>query len=534
MGAINDLNNKIKGLLGKLDKSAANAASISSAIDSSRASPKALEAAIKAETRERNEAAKALAAETAEKRAMLPAIRAQGKLSAFTLRTEEQQARAYQSSSRLGIGSGTSSGGATGGALGRSLGPMSAAFAVAALAVKATINTVGGLAAVGQRGDLADSQRHNLMLESIPILGGFVKSIREASNALAGTTERIRLMTVAFENARAAVGPAGEAERHIQELNASFGLAQTRRLAIGENPYAAIPSFDRTTVGGQTAFNQYQRTQPILEAATNAVREAQATRENAAMLWRQREENRGNLGIALGTRNAAIAAADVRGRRYNQASPAERVRLSGAAILAGEQAGQARQTFETSDQAARAANTEALDRERDARKALVGILTDELSRHREQAAMTRQNEGRFGTMGPGGRMRAINALRLEQRYGFGNLPIEQQQTLSGAFPEYGQLRSQEFGATTPEYQEALQRGALSGTGRSRAEDFYRDQQITANIRNTINLDTEQLANFIVAGLGRDLGPIIHSIQSRATDAALRVISERQMAVAGQN
>lgn len=149
---------------------------------------------------------------------------------------------------------------------------------------------------------LSSRQRQERVSESIPLLGGIAKSVREFGEAVNGVTDRLRRNAIDMDRFRT-LQPIAAGMLHQTDVmgQASYaGVARGRALGGMASPNLG-PS-DRTTVAGEFAFQRFEMTSPARERERMAQTEVQAAVEAEKFAG-------GALRKGITDRNAAAGAA---------------------------------------------------------------------------------------------------------------------------------------------------------------------------------------------------------------------------------
>jgi hypothetical protein len=542
MSLISDLNSKIKELTAKAQKAGP-------AMAESAPSQKALDAAIKAETRARNAATKMLEAEAAQKKAAVPALKAEARLSAFTSRTEEQQARAYQAANRLGIGKAghkAASGGAASGGGGMELGalarfasPMAAGFAAMRGVDWSTqaLNTA-------QRNDLSETQRNNIIGESIPVLGSMIESMRKFGDALDGTTEAVRRAQIRHEENVIRGVSAYDVNERRQNLKVPPYAAWLHVQATEEMPYRPLARQDMMTPWGRIAAANTESREPLQQAAVRSQRGVFVARgvfEHRDRVLNARlahlhdlERLRGPLGEnpALAGPQPGMALGMARmgnfsGQMIERMLGYNRNAGQGESVLGRVQDADVARERNLVIERARSAVEEARGQreaaagglaqaELTARRDLVAILQQEKTIVEQKLSRLSEQAGRFGGMNPVEQQVGVNALRMIDRFGIENVPMEMRGHAAAVAPQW--MREQEMRAAerNPRYRELQAMRDREGVPfveqGSRAESIGQREAARAEIRMNMVIDERVLGERIAERLQGPLRDLLRAVE----------------------
>lgn len=399
-------------------------------------------------------------------------------------------------------------------------GPVGAAIAAIYMANKGM-----GVAAKGinlyNRTDLGSGQKARIVFETLT--GNVIKF----AEALKGVTENIRQQNVALENSRLRIPASYAAQSRAHGLEVEGARASYDFQAVGAVAYQPLQTFDRSTGAGIQSHSEYQSRLPILEAMTRGRRTALAAAAEAHSLRSYANNAHVMLSQAVGQHERARQAQ----RRYvagGGSNPSTLTGLAAAEVTTNANVEQARNQALNAETEARNGARRAVEEERAARQPLISLMQNELQVLQQREQRIRGNAQGFGDMNPAERQEAVFALRAEQDIGYGNLTPEMRGSLRGASPRYAALRAQQFGESTPEYQEFSRRGAFFGDTQSLADVQGEQNRVQANIRTVINLNERELASLINDGLNRDLRQIVNTIMATVDDRLGALEAERQL------
>lgn len=545
MGVLDKMNDRLSGMISKLEQATSKSAVSAERVQDASGSryggnltsaamlggnQKALDAAIKAETKARNAATRMLEAEAAEKKALIPQLKSEARLAAFKNRTEEQQARAYEAAKRL-----PGKGGAIAGMAARLM--RYAAPAAGAYAIKGTADSLTGDMNLMQRGDLSQARRDQMYNESIPILGGFLRSLREFSEALRGTTEAVRQTMQNMNERRTEIGVREAGNTRIRGLELGVSRAEADVGATARNPLAPIQRFDQTTMEGRYAYEQYQQFRlPSQTAMTLSKRRAESARAAAIVATgnrlglqrhfeqahanelqaRNRREafNRGemNLPPGLGDHALSVLTFGIRpaGPQVNRVADAE---TASGLTTSTAQLGASNTALQEGFRVEREANANAAREEAAARRDVTAAMEGELNILRQRASRMEGNAQGIGGMNPAERQQAVIAAQLISAHGIGNVPHELQGMLERAGPgaqRWLGLQREKFGEGSREYAQ-LQGLGIFESGTLAGVRGQRDT-VQQNIQIQTDLNAGRLANEISKALSNDIHLLIDAIK----------------------
>jgi hypothetical protein len=316
-----------------------------------------------------------------------------------------------------------------------------------------------------------------------------------------------------------------EGERRKAALRLTALSAQNRQRAVEDNRIPGRQGFDRLTSEGQIAYNEYQRTRPIEVQAARLRQDLAEARLNAGPVQREFDLRRNAMEFSRQSHALAISSNDIL-RARGETNP---LTLQAAARRVSE-TGTRYQERLTSYQQFEQTNRGQLDtlaeRESAARRGLVDVLQDQLSKEKERESRTRGAAATFGFMAPGDRQQYTLAAEMVHQHGWGNVPPEMQQMYAMGSPAAARRQAEQFGINTPEFQAARRRGDLPGVD----ADFGsigRQATLETAIDLQINFDPERLAQDIARNLNANLQGLLDSITAQGRER-LQQLESNQM------
>lgn len=426
------------------------------------------------------------------------------------------------------------------GTAGMALGiPLLANYIVKEMAQNAT-----GIANIAQRGDLTSAQRRQGVSEALPIIGGTIRALRELSEALNGTTERIRVIGIRAElqetrnQAAARFDPMLLAAR-VQQAAAASQAASMQ----GARP-VPVERFDRSTISGERAFTEDQLRLPHRIAIAEAERGVTAARgAQAASSERLREMRLRQRGLNEREFDAQLDHARInreeRPRRRTPQELQEAARRHGAFGGAAafdpmvtppvQHEARARNQAQRRDINQQQANvgglinqelqtqlqltTQVAQAESTLRQRNIALMREELTILQNRERVMVNSAHTIGMMNPIDRMVGMTAAREYMRLGHDQSPQFLRERAATVIPDIVEHRAIQSGQRSGEFQEIQRWRGLAGVTLEGNREAQRVNQAETQV--AVLADTTRLSNDLTAANNNHM---------RALEIALRELT----------
>ncbi len=329
---------------------------------------------------------------------------------------------------------------------------------------------------IAQNASLSDEQKHRMMTEEMPIVGGLLRSLRQFGQALDGSAELIRSSAERYANLRAdnAAAQGLASQRNTGQGQLDEAENRARGLAGATAPRQQL--FDRSTSSGEAAYQNAQRLLPLEDRLAAARRESAIAAANEESARQRTLGGEARLSGIIHDRNAALGrlgaaqrrqsqygngnfftTANFMSRTFNPSNPGlgdqtgaineagEQLRTQAERLAAAHRdQGQRDQDY----RAAGLARVQAQQREQEAR---LDLSRGHFSNLQQAEANMTNRAGRFGRMSRMERAQGLYAARQIRLHGIQNVPrhlIEHADRFDSAFVD---REAQRFGENTPEY-----------------------------------------------------------------------------------
>lgn len=437
-------------------------------------------------------------------------------------------------------------------------GPAAAAAIGAMYAVSHAVESLGKAVATLGNEALSADQKTRKLAESLPIVGGIYRGVREGVEGLTGVTERLRVMAVELAKFEAAAGVRGAGRLEIQAAEATAFGARARAGALAGVPRAAfgfaggapgqvftaaeereLGRAERRAaidISKRTADAEVKASQAAREAADkevvarkDALAAAQAASDKAKEdLEKVKREGAPALGEGVaGGAKRALGVADkvipfinplAAGAIQGLAGGESKVALQAAADEAGKQAQAAQQALrevEAAQQRAAQAAEKAAQAESAARKANLALARENLAVLKEELALAKGRAQAFGSMTiveqsaavaiaerfqkAGGGVAGLKQLTPEeigilQRGGGGEVIQQAQQQLAQQSPLFKQF--QEAIGIKPQDIAELQKKIVEANVAITAEIQIDEEKLGESIAKNLEAVVERIAKLL--------------------------------------
>jgi hypothetical protein len=391
--------------------------------------------------------------------------------------------------------------GNVGGMLGSVMGAAGPAV-LAAAAIGAFVKSID-LATVAvntlRNADLTSAQKLNIIGDELTF--GFTKKLRDLSNALDGTTERMRRADIRAEESRARTSTEGQHFDRFFPAQVARDTALARQQVLTRAVAAPIGNFDRMTASGEVRFQEAAQRQSAQDSYEAASRDAEVARANQRATRTALTEATEMYEAQRARRIGAQQRHDNLIRQENGQGPGDVVVLPGQDIPAGQRPGgppgvrqqgarheagvevqtqleAERQALERVIQARendRRAGVQSANEQMRARQQLIGVMQTELTILQQRDRSLSGAASRIGNMNFIDRRMGLNAAIQVQEQGVGNVTAEVRRRAQQFAPEWFENQAQRFAENTPEFQEGRRRGLIDPGGNP--------NQTIAEIRN---------------------------------------------------
>ncbi len=404
--------------------------------------------------------------------------------------------------------------------MGPMIGGMTAGAAGLALmhTAAAGLTTAAGMMTIGQDEGLSGAQKRNKIMEDLPVIGGFIASVNKMKDAVDGTAAAIVKAEKRFEQqamqARQSAQLSGtrmgsEAEiGHHQRLAAAYG-----GIAVGPSPVRRFFG----DVGAEEAEARLGASDELARARARAAAargDVAASRARLGGLVAGRSALEDKVAAGVGRDRQLKADADAwsgenKGGRVSSAleTKAAEVRLAEQQKLVEQEIGRAKQ-----------ANLASAEAESAVRKAEIGQMQAELGILKQREAMMSGTARRMGSMNVMERQLGLQALKMVQKHGIGNVAEDVRQAAERFSPELMAKWGEKFGENTAEgqeYKRMLQDEGMLGKDAGTLEQTRaKIAKVQTDVRVAVNLDTNKLSAEIAKALKDVLGGVIKNIQSQ--------------------
>lgn len=384
---------------------------------------------------------------------------------------------------------------------------------------------------------LSDYQRSRGMAESLPIIGGLVKSLTDFGNAVSGATGRLKGMRQAVELQNARQQASDTAAGKFQGLRFQTIAAVARADAAARADRVGFAGVDVSTVQGERARLSAERRLPLEVAARSAGINVKASKTEASRLDTEILRAENDIESAKNAQAAARA-------RQAQGSAEVKAALGRTIPQLGEAAGGERKREQGLHQEVTAINAELAARERlqtalakrqetavqlaqaesQQRKALLALDQERLQTLTETENRVKGAAQSYGALTAGEKLAALQSARQLNEQGYASLSEDQRAILSRAgggerlAKEAENFALQDKGFA--ELQAQLgERSDLRNIQQERAK-------AQAKVAVSIQLDESKLASDLEKALSRLLDKITENIKKTAEAQGLKARREQ--------
>jgi hypothetical protein len=394
--------------------------------------------------------------------------------------------------------------------------------------------------------DLTSAQKLNIIGDELTF--GFTKKLRDLSNALDGTTERMRRAGIRAEETRARTNAEMQHLDRRIPVEAERGTQFGRQRIFGQASAVPMGAFNRDTMSGEIGYQEALQRQGARDTLAQASREAEVARAAVA-------SNRGVLATVTAdhdTQRAIRFGAQQRHdnliRQENGRGPGDVVILPGQDVPAGqqrpggppgarqqgardeagldlqEQLERESQLFDRmvrQREAVRNAGVEAANAEMRARQANIGVMQTELQILQQREQRMIGDASRLGGMNFIDRRMGLNAARQVRDQGIGNVTPQVREMAQRFAPEWFQQQARQFGENTPEFRAGRQEGFLEPGNQGIADNRAEQGRIMQQLREEQIAMQRDNARAIGDILERGLREMVDEFERRMALIALK-------------
>ncbi len=391
---------------------------------------------------------------------------------------------------------------------------------------------------INANSNLTNAQKNRAGVESIPIIGSWIRSGREIIEALDGTTDamiQLRAQMGRDDHVRsghwqnesmriAFASQANAAQRQYLSIRGSrvpeIGEAGRFRGPDGSADFSVLRGHDRSTVLGERGYQEELQRLPGIDASLEAQRQAAAARATLggergqlSRIEKEREEARHRQERAR-ARHAAIVESENRtGKRSQVRQQAALVEWNAANIdVAALDAQRLQQIERVRDAAVSAAQAEGQARQRN-----IDLMRTELSIQENRTNRLISAAQTFGAMNPLEQALAANALRAVRDRGVRGVTPEVLARARALNPEFVGMAQRNRAETEPLFQDLRNEGLLGeGTNGSIAQNQAITEEMRQSIREQTLASQERLASEVSDALGSTFERILTTFRDRLT------------------
>jgi hypothetical protein len=363
-----------------------------------------------------------------------------------------------------------------------------------------------------QRDDLTGAQKRNHVLDSITF--GVAGSLLKFRNAMDGTTEGMRRAARNLVDMQTRAEIQGRNRSDMMAMQGGVDTARATAASLAGASAPMMPGFDRWSMAGQQAYEEYQTVTPAQDAAAAAEREARAARlaESSAA---------GRYGAAQRRYQMYRGATRRQGRNEagyvsNENTYFDRNQLGRQNNLGALSANQTSEasTFEQMIQARKElerAGVSAAEAESRARQANLQVMQAELAVLTQREQRMTGDASRLGGMNVLDRRLGLEAARQVAANGIDNVAPEVRERARAFAPQWYQQRATQLGEGTAEYSAGRAEGFLTPGSQSidsvRGEMANLQQQIREGAIENARRTAVEISNVMGRAL-EDIGPIL--------------------------
>jgi len=380
-----------------------------------------------------------------------------------------------------------------------------------------------------QRTDLTDAQKRNQIADSVPVVGGLLKSLREFGRALDGTTESMRQNTVRHQENLAVDRVQAQVTGRTNQIERELGTRQARHDATSAVGYAPLQTFDRQTVAGRQQHAEYQRLLPLQDRHVELQREEFTATRDQQLAQQQLAQATDRQAVAL--RN--VMATEQRYQRAFRGSDPRELQLAAHARERASQAESAiRPTYDTALGVAEAASSRQAQARSAVRRNAIDEQRAQLGNLEDRYSRTEQGAATWGAASPIERSLGLSALRQVREHGERAGP-EAWSYAQRFAPEYAREQQVRIGEESPERMQAIREGFRPSYEATPLRE--QDRQIDnarADIRVNVNLDAREFSRHTLRAFREVYGEMIQSLQAQVNEVRRNMQAGRAVVNSG--